>query len=124
MKARWFLVGVIVTLFFGDWLRMKVEREELLRDESKAQELAEARIKAVASCNKTLNDVKVMLSNYELRAQIAVLARAQSLDLFTRAKKGDQQAKEMLMDLGLDPTNQPDAFERLLDKPTLALRRK
>jgi len=124
MKARWFLVGVIVTAFFGDWLRMKVEREQLFREAGRAVEVVEEKSKTIDSCNQTLSDVKQMLNSYELRAQIAVLARAQSLDLFTRSRRGDPQAKEMLKDLGLDPELQPDSFEKYLDTPKLALRKK
>lgn len=124
MKMRWFLIGVIVTVFFGDWLRMRVERAQLLHDSIQASELAEDSLRSVSSCNQTLASVKDMLSSLELRSQIALLTRAQALDLFTRSKKGDPQAKELMRELGLDPDAHADPFEANLGQSKLAMRRK
>ena len=122
MKVKWFLIGVIVTVFLGDWLKMKVERKQLMEVSVSSTELAESRTATVSACEDSLNEVKEMLSDVELRARVAVLVRAQSMDLFVRAHNGEQKAKDMMIDLGLDPDVQPDVFSKELQK--LASRKK
>lgn len=122
MQVKWFLIGVIATLFLGDWLKMKVERKQLMELSVSSTGLAESRTATVSACEDSLNEVRVMLSDVELRARVAVLVRAQSMDLFVRAHRGEQKAKDMMIDLGLDPDVQPDVFSKELQK--LASRKK
>ena len=126
MKAKWFLIGVIATTFIGDWLRLRVERSSLIGLATQSLEAAELRASIVSSCTESLANVKGMLTNVELRGQIAILSRAQSLNLFARARQGDTQAKELLQDLGLDsePNTKLDPFERPISEPKLASRKK
>lgn len=102
-KTKWFLIGAIFAMFFGDWLHLRVEVLSLREVSSQALESAESRGDTTEKCLSTLSDVKTMLQGVRLRSEIAVLTRVQALDLYSRARKGDPKAKEMLRDLGLDP---------------------
>lgn len=103
MKLKWFLVGLIVAMFFGDWIRLRVERKSLLETTERATFIAQNEKQTVDSCTATLDQVKGMLENIELRTQVAIYSRAQALDLFNRSKRGDQRARELLEELGINP---------------------
>lgn len=101
-KTKWFMIGVILTMFTVDWARARIENSELRKESYDLRRSKDAYSESSKSCLGTLTEVKDMLENASLRSQVLVLNRAHSMNLFERARNGDESAIQDLMDLGLE----------------------
>lgn len=119
MSLKWFLVGSIVTLFVGDWIRLRAERAEMDMVASKSVSVADRKTETTRQCIETLEEVKELVHSASLRAEVAAYSRAQALDLFNRARRGDARAIEDLRELGIDP-NLPPRTDRPVQTAALA----
>ena len=81
-KTKWFMIGVVLTMFTVDWIRARLENAELRKESAAFRSSTETYSNSSRECLGTLTEVKDMLENANLRSQVLVLNRAHSLNLF------------------------------------------
>jgi hypothetical protein len=81
-RLKWFLVGVVVTVFLSDWVRLRYERTMLMDSTNRAIGLADQRAKQVSKCLEAVNTGKEILDT----VQVAYLARYKTIEEMDEAK--------------------------------------
>jgi hypothetical protein len=81
-RLKWFLAGVALTIFMTDWARLRIERAGLFHEAQRAITIAEQRGTQVTQCLAALEKSKDLQDT----AQVAYLARVQTLDEVVKAK--------------------------------------
>lgn len=96
-RLKWFLIGAIVSMLIGDWLRLKVERSQMVATTSRAVTLAERMSKDTKECLASIQGYQDMLDT----TNIVTLARVQTAQLLTKAQQGDKNAAQELTSQGI-----------------------
>ena len=99
-RLKWFLVGIAVTAFVADYVRLKAERRLMEETLTKA-ELAILKSQTTAtSCLVDLAYVKARSeSDYE-KKKFITMAQVAALDTIDRAREGDAEAMMAIQDVG------------------------
>ena len=91
-RLKWFLTGIVFTLFLMDWARLHIERVQLFHETQIAIDISEQRGNQVGRCLAALEKSKDLMDT----AQVAYLARVQTFDEMAKSKDGKQNKKDFL----------------------------
>ncbi len=92
-RLKWFLIGAILSILIGDWVRLRAERNRMFGITMRSVELAERRGRDTASCLSSLRSSKDLIDS----ANFVELTRVQTAELLTKSQSGDADSKRKLV---------------------------
>lgn len=118
-RLKWALVGVAVTCFSADYLRLKAERREM---ESQVLRFELTTLKAQAVSTECLVDLaynRSLIESATERSRIITTAKVEALNTIEKARQGDAEAITALKDLGyqLDYNKKISAMKTYMGGP-------
>jgi len=112
-KLKWFAVGVALTCWFGDWVRLRAERLQMDTNSTLAVLQATRSQSNETSCLVELAVNRSLIESWTEKTKLATLAREEALQMVKRAEEGDPNAIFSLRELGFyvtKPSNRLMAF--------------
>ena len=99
-RLRWFLIGIAVTTFSADYVRMKAQWLGMEAVVTKAEVVT---IKSQASNTECLVELaynRALIESWEAKTKLITTAKLEALYTVDRAKEGDAEALATLRDMG------------------------
>jgi hypothetical protein len=99
-SLRWFLVGIALTAFSADYIRMKAQWAKM-EHVALQSEVVVAKSQATATeCLIELATTRATVETWELKTRLITTARVEALNTIDRAKDGDAEAVASLQAMG------------------------
>lgn len=100
MKLKWFAIGVALTAFFGDWLRMRVQWDAMAAESTRSMAVI-TRVQATNyDCLVSLASDRAIIESWVERSKIMTLAKAEALQTLKLSEEGDANANFQLKEMG------------------------
>jgi hypothetical protein len=99
-NLKWFLVGVALTSFTADYIRMKAAWRDMEVMVVAAESVATSTQATNVSCLVELAYNRSMMESWVERRRLTTLAQVEVLESIDRARDGDAEAYESLATLG------------------------
>lgn len=99
-RLRWFLIGIAVTAFSADYVRMKAQWVEMESVVTKAEIVSLRSQASNTECLVELAYNRALIESWEAKTKIITTAKLEALYTVDRAKEGDAEALATLKDMG------------------------
>lgn len=99
-RLRWFLIGIAVTTFTADYVRLRAQERELQSAATRAEALTVRAQASNTDCLVELAYNKSMIESWEVKTRLITLAQVEALNTLDRAKEGDAEALASLKSVG------------------------
>lgn len=112
-KLKWFAVGVAITCWFGDWVRLRTERLQMDTNSTRAILQATRAQSDETQCLVELAVNRSLIESRNEKTKLATLAREEALQMVKNAEEGDANAIYSLRELGFyitKPSNRLMAY--------------
>ena len=104
-RLRWFLIGIAVTTFTADYVRLRAQEQELQMVATRSELLTLRAQTSNTECLVQLAYNKSMIESWEVRTRLITMAQVDALNAIDRAKEGDAEALASLKNVGYSISN-------------------
>ena len=92
----WFLIGFLICLFVGDWLRVRAEVAHSHLVAVQSLESAERQRNLVESYSQELVKAKILVEDEQTRSKMRLVAQVQAIKTLMKARPGDKALVSLL----------------------------